>query len=218
MKKTVWLAGAIAAVGIAAAAYVAPATLAADAQVIDRMTPANVTGILQEWGATNIKSGETEPVKWADGTSRPLKYLTFEHSGVTYVAYFHACDESGCRGLQVALGFEGVPPALSVFNDFNRGAPAGKAYTEEKGYVSERYIIVDDGVSRGNILMQFKVLEGITGRMLQFMKDRSVVAALPDSSRTQLSVQMSAPSVDGSSGHVTALQRRPAAAYNKPPQ
>lgn len=181
--RTIGLACVAIAVGLAGAwTLAAPQSKAAATDtILTQVTVDDLKGILTEWGATEISAAEARTVKGADGAvTLTIRVLTFRHSGLLYAARMYCVGEStGCLGIQLTVAFENAGTPLTVLNGFNGSFRAGKAYQETQVYVSERYIIVDHGVARANIMTQFVVHEAVTANMLKYIKDNGVIAQVP---------------------------------------
>lgn len=137
--------------------------------------------ILTEWGATDISAVESRPIKGQDGAvAITVRAMTFKHSGLGYAVLMYCLGEGpGCLGIQVMAAFDKGTTTQSVLNGYNANFRAGKAYLESEFYVSERYIIVDHGVARANILTQLVVHESVTANLLNYIKENGIIAKAP---------------------------------------
>jgi hypothetical protein len=169
-------------VGLAGAWTLAtPQSKAATETILTQVTTDDLQSILTEWGATEISAPTAYPIKGSGGeVAITIRYLTFKHNGIIYAARLYCPGEgAGCLCIQLTASFEAPNTALSVVNNYNGKFRAGKAVQDAKGYVSERYIIVDNGVARGNIMTQLVVHEGVTANLMQFIKENGIVAQAP---------------------------------------
>jgi hypothetical protein len=165
--------------GLAALFSISP-SLAADDHLIMRLTVENVSDILKEWGATDIKAQKTEQAAWSGGKKRAIDYLVFDRTNAKYVAILTACDDAGgCLGMDVRGYIPSKGPSTAIANDYNRRSAAAKVYVDEAGYVSERYLIIDRGVQRSNILSQLDVLERVTTSILKSEQRNKQVSSTP---------------------------------------
>lgn len=180
--RTIGLACAAFAVGLAGAWVVAaPQSRAATETILTEVTVEDLKGLLTEWGATEISAAQAQQMKGADGAvTVTIRRLTFRHSGLVYAAHMYCPGESaGCLGIQLTVAFENTNTPVSVLNGYNEIYRAGKAYRDTQVYVSERYIIVDHGVARANIMTQFVVHEGMTANLVRYIKENGIVAQAP---------------------------------------
>jgi hypothetical protein len=172
------------AAGLAAALLTAPQ--AGAAEILEGVTVATATSILQEWGATEITEGESTQMKINEQITLTVKRLAFKRSNVVMVAqlYCNNADPTGnCVGVKVTCAFEDSGTPLATLNSYNMGYRAGKAFQASnqapKVYVSERYMILDNGVARANILTQLNVFLYATGALLEHIKTSGTVASAP---------------------------------------
>jgi hypothetical protein len=183
--RTIGLACVAVAAGLAAAwTITAPeqsraATVASP--ILTEVTADDLKSILTEWGASDFTPVESRPIKGQDGAvAITIRRLTFKHSGLGYEVRMYCLGEgAGCLGIQVMVAFEKGSVTQSVLNSYNANFRAGKAYLEEQALVSERYIIVDHGIARANILTQLVVHESVSANMLNYIKENGVIASAP---------------------------------------
>lgn len=147
--------------------------------ILTEVTVDDLKSILTEWGATEVSNVENRPIKGTDGAVViTIRYLTFKHSGLVYAVRMYCPGENpGCLGIQLTVAFEKGTTTQTILNSYNENYRAGKAYLESDVYVSERYIIVDNGVARGNIMTQFVVHEAVTANLLKYIKENGVIAS-----------------------------------------
>lgn len=130
---------------------------AARAETITDFTPENVSAILTEVGATNIKPG------LQDGVT----FINFELGGLPYSYSIRLCNVAaelgpGCLGLLMAIGFE-MPDKISleIFNSFNRKWPlATSVKIDDKTMALGRFMFSPGGVSRENLKANIALLTG----------------------------------------------------------
>jgi hypothetical protein len=146
--------------GVAAMSSLAlpqPANAAAVVADITEFTPENVTSMLGEIGATNIKQEKQ------DG----IVVLSFELGGLPYAYSIQLCNVSaelgsGCLGLLMAIGFE-MPEKYNaeIFNSFNKKYPmATSVRIDDKTMALGRFMFSLGGLSRDNLKANMAVMTG----------------------------------------------------------
>jgi hypothetical protein len=206
--RNLWFTGVAFAAGLSAASWfvATPQSHAAEAMV-DRLTVASLTGILKEWGATDVAEGASETLKPSDTVTLTIRNVTFKHNGLTYLGTLFCNDATaGCVGLRVTCAFDGTPPLAKV-NSFNTGYRSGKAYEEEQLLISERYMIIDHGVARANIITQLDVFEYATNTLLQHINSGDVTASAPIGNAVPDVLKVAA-ALDGSVHKVSAADMK----------
>jgi len=177
--RNLWFTRVVFAVGLATASWflTAPQGQAAETS-ISSMSVETLNSILQEWGATDITQGADESMTITDQLKLTIKVATFKHNGLIYAARTYCHPEGGCVGVRVTCAFEDSGTALATLNSYNANFRAGKAFQTPKAVVSERYIILDHGVARENVVVQLAVYAAYTSYLIDYMKT-ATIAALP---------------------------------------
>jgi hypothetical protein len=109
-------------------------------------TSDSVMSILGEAGATNLQKGVAEGIPYVKGT---------DHNGFNFVALMRACEQTACRGIELAYSWrmDGKTVSLPSVNAFNEQYTFAKAFLTEGGnLVLSRLIIADGGITRDNVL------------------------------------------------------------------
>lgn len=205
-----WFTGVVFAAGLATASWFVSTQQAhaADAS-ISSISPSTLKSILQEWGATEITEGTDESMVIDDQLTLSIKVVSFKHNGLVHAGRTF-CDPNGsCVGLRLTCAFEDGGASLATLNTYNANYRAGKAYKAPHSQVSqvnvsERYIILDHGVARANILVQLQVYASYTQYLLEHMK-KATVAAVPNG--TAAPVAYKAPVAVGPLMHAAAANQ-----------
>jgi len=193
-----WFTAVIFAAGLAAAPWflAAPQAQAAEAS-ISSMSVSTLRSILEEWGATDITEGNDESMVINDQVTLTIKVMAFKHNGLVHYARTFCHPAGGCVGLRVTCAFEDGGASLATLNGYNANYRAGKAFQAPHSQVarvnvSERYIILDYGVARANILVQLNVYANYTQYLLEHIKNATIAAA-PGGTTTPVALKRPVP-------------------------
>lgn len=202
-----WIAMFVLAAGVAAGTSysLSQQSYAADT-TIKQFTVATANSVLQQWGGTDFEDPATSTQKVNDDLTITYKDYNFRRNGLIYHATLFCSDKDGCTGLRITCAFD-KSPGSQTLNAFNATYRAGKAYEINKVVVSERYLIVDGGVSRANLAMQLSVFDYATTELLQFGKGE-VVASVPSSSSAMLASRRYAATRADVVSHVSTAEYR----------
>jgi len=167
---------AVAALAFGAAAALSPVSIQpaqAQSALLNDFTAENVSAVLTELGATNIKTSQN------DG----ITFLNFELGGLPQSYSIRLCNLSaelgpGCLGLLMAIGFETPDKInLDVFNSFNRKWPlATSVKIDDKTMALGRFIFSPGGVSRENLKANIALLMGAPEAFNTHLKSQLVAS------------------------------------------
>ena len=160
---------------MAAALAIAPAT-AADLSNptgnVEYMKAADVAALLTELGAREVQIEQ----------SGNDQYIHFMDGEIPYNVGFLACENTGCLGLVVLVGFDlgATRYPLELFNNFNKDHPFVSVVQLDGGkFAVSRMIVTEGGVTRKNLATNIAAFAAAPSELMKYLGSQFVAGYQP---------------------------------------
>ncbi|WP_084397787.1 YbjN domain-containing protein [Henriciella aquimarina] len=152
MKSVVFAAAALAVSGFACPA------MAQAGDVVTEVTQSDLASFAEAEGHTVTQRGE-------DPEAPTVQAQT--EGGMLYYLVGNACEAGSCRGIKLIARFAADDQVTSEkVNQINRDVPPLKLWYDDSGLSVERYIILNRGVTRDNIVFELSTFDVIVQNVI----------------------------------------------------